>query len=133
MKDSTTKILEKARSIIEDKKNWTKGAMALDAAGRDVLSSSPQACRWCASGAIVRATETLHLDTEDRYDAINHLRDVIRTRIRERGEIEPERISVPIFNDAVETTHQDVLDVLDTAIKQRRDHEGSKRGSLQSA
>ena len=129
MKDSTTKILEEARSIIEDKKNWTKGSIALDAKGRDVWASSPQACRWCVSGAIVRAAESLNLDTQKRHDAIKYLTDVTRTHISERWEREPEYItifndaSITMFNDAVETTHQDVLDVLDTAIKRKENHE----------
>src|SRR6185369_4319666 len=44
--------LTEARKKIENKVNWTKGALAKDMRNRVVNMLSPNACKWCALGAI---------------------------------------------------------------------------------
>ena len=49
-----TAILQRAAALIEQ--GWTQMAVALDADGQAVSTVHDDACKWCASGALVRAT-----------------------------------------------------------------------------
>lgn len=60
-------ILIAARAKIEDRANWTQLATARDAVGATVHSRSPQACQWCAIGALnaVASRDTAIFDARD--------------------------------------------------------------------
>ena len=63
----TQEILVRAADIIEDY-GWTRGAFARDPNGDKVPETSPDACRFCALGAIRRATFDV-LDGSDHQEA----------------------------------------------------------------
>ena len=63
----TQEILARAADIIEDY-GWTRGAFARDTDGVSVSETSPDACRFCAFGAIRRATFDV-LDGSDNQEA----------------------------------------------------------------
>ena len=46
-------ILTKARDLIADPDNWTQGEEARDKYCFAVSPDSPEACRWCATGALL--------------------------------------------------------------------------------
>jgi hypothetical protein len=44
----------KAWQLLSDRSKWTKNALARDANGYPTDANSPEAVKWCASGAIHR-------------------------------------------------------------------------------
>lgn len=52
--------LRAAKKVIDTPEKWTKEAMARDSDGRIVFANSPDACRWCAAGAVERAAPDLN-------------------------------------------------------------------------
>lgn len=46
-------VLKKARAKISDPSRWIKGPIAVDVNGREVGPGSPNACKWCAEGALI--------------------------------------------------------------------------------
>lgn len=59
-------LLREARALISDPDKWTQGALARNAHGSEVAHYSPDACKWCAVGAISRvaASNNASYDTE---------------------------------------------------------------------
>jgi hypothetical protein len=51
------KALVSARALIEDPKHWTQGANATDSSGKITMPNSPNACCFCANGAILKVCE----------------------------------------------------------------------------
>lgn len=58
-------VLEKARALIADKKRWTQREFARNRRSETVSPDDPEACRWCAAGAVMRV---LGLAESDLYD-----------------------------------------------------------------
>ena len=99
-------VLTKARDLISAPESWTKGQYARDASGEAVVPTSPAAVCFCSWGALDRAvggmftpkaTEAVRLiivglEREDDYGALSR------------------------FNDALGTSHADVLEAFDNAI-----------------
>jgi len=48
-------VLQAARDLISDHHHWTKGSLARDNSGRETFYDAPDACRWCAVGALAKA------------------------------------------------------------------------------
>jgi hypothetical protein len=46
-----------ARALIENPDSWTRGAYARDLQGKALATTDPIACKFCAAGALYRATE----------------------------------------------------------------------------
>lgn len=97
---TTREALIAARELIEDPERWTQEESARDADGKGVPIGSPEACQWCAMGALSKiAPDGLMLS---------------RTRVallRGTG-----TYSVSMFNDAPGRTHAEVLAAFDKAI-----------------
>lgn len=93
-------ILVAARELLSDEKRWTKEYYARDAAGEGVNPSSKRAVCWCLVGAM-RKSPIGKLHQEVGLDLIHSVVD---------GHIAG-------FNDDPNTTHADVLRVLDAAIE----------------
>lgn len=49
-------VLIKARALIENSVNWTKGAFARTAGGAMTSPNAPEACRFCSMGAVQKIT-----------------------------------------------------------------------------
>jgi hypothetical protein len=94
---TTLEVLKAAREKIADPAHWTKGEIARDKFGMDSMSKSPDACAWCAMGAIWNVSPNV----EVRAEAFNAL-DV------------QTYLGVPEFNDS--HTHPEVLALFDKAI-----------------
>lgn len=50
-------VLENARALIADPERWTRSALARDSAGGEVHERHPNACQWCALGALAKCSE----------------------------------------------------------------------------
>ena len=61
-------IIEKARSLIEEKEHWCRGTLAVDARGNHVCPTDSRAKRRCALGAIVAAAYEFTNDPGQAYD-----------------------------------------------------------------
>lgn len=81
-------------------RGWTQGAYARDAAGRSVYAWTPEACAWCALGAM-RGVGRSGAEYDEARATLERLT--------------PAR-SVSSFNDAPTTTQADVLALFDRAI-----------------
>ncbi len=49
---NTLELLKAARERISSEESWTQGAFAENSDGAPVMVKSPEACRWCAIGAL---------------------------------------------------------------------------------
>jgi len=73
----TLEILKAARTLIEKPENWTQGEMARDSGGCNAAPKSPDACRWCLAGAVIRCANYsrgwgLPLEVGHRNDRMTH-------------------------------------------------------------
>ena len=97
---TTKEILTDARRLIE--KGWTQFHFACDVNGMDVDPTNPNACGWCAMGAIWAVTG---YDMTGTYmNTCRILNDLIDFN------------SIFQFNDYAETTQDDVIALYDKAI-----------------
>jgi hypothetical protein len=95
------------RALLEDERAWIKGTDAVDANDNQVAGWNSRAVRWCLLGAC---------DTEARpIPVINFLSRILDTH----PAFAPLGYArIVEFNDAEETTHADVLRLIDVAIEQ---------------
>lgn len=108
------------RERLSDPARWIKGTYARDSEGRSVLPDSPRAVCWCLDGAI-RLEVTLAQGGDYRlYSELFH---------QAVGPINTRRyLSFVDWQDAPATTHKDVLDLVDTLIKEA-EREASTQGT----
>lgn len=107
-------ILAEARDKIADPKRWTRGAMARDAQIRGTYHSAPDACRWCAEGAI-RSVFVAHGSLISSHRPWIDL--WTRAFAALKGQIPGEYDEIADFNDHARTKHEDVLALFDRAIE----------------
>ena len=102
---SVPSILERAQGRI--KKGWCQGAPARNAVGMKVPATWPEACEWCATGAInasaIEAIGDRTIRSQKIWQAFNLLREVIGKDIVE-------------FNDAKFTTQEMIVLAFSRAI-----------------
>lgn len=96
--------LRLARALIADEKRWCRGVSARDKHGQHVSALAQEACRWCASGALVAVNKD---DLEPASKALDELEHVISAEIRHG-------LDLPMFNDT--RTHAEVLALFDWTI-----------------
>jgi hypothetical protein len=98
-------ILKGARDLIATPEAWQKGHSARDAGGAPVRSSSDRACKFCLEGAIYRA---YHFSMGLKYNSLSDALSMVRREIGTEYVFQ--------WNDRPETTHADVLAILDKVI-----------------
>lgn len=101
---TSLELLTHARKLIADEKSWTKGTLARDAFGQEISADDPKACKFCAVGAIERAT--CDLDAVGQLYAVRVLRDTLGLTT-----------NIPEWNDDDARTHAEVLAGFDAAIQ----------------
>lgn len=106
--DHVTETLVKARELLSDPEKWAKEDFAYTADEAPVHPLDPAATCFCLLGALERVTRN--------RDGLAYL----DARQAIRGMLPGEHDCVPEFNDDPDTTHADVLAVLDKAIAARR-------------
>lgn len=92
---TTLEILKAARELLAVPERWTTGVLAKSQDGSEVAPNSTEAVCWCISGACLK------IDGSQFLNVIEALK--IGT-------------AVPIWNDAPERTHAEVLARFDEAI-----------------
>lgn len=101
-------FLTKVRARLE--KGWTKGAFARDKTEKDVpVSYSQDACSWCMEGAIITERNKLR-------DYAPYCDSVLQKTLNPFLPAEYKNMRFARFNDAPETSKEDVLAVFDSAI-----------------
>lgn len=105
--ERTKSILERAAEFLTDEK-WSQGDLSLDVRGLEVYHDSPDACRWCANGALrVMAND----DEQDYTEAEMWLLDLV---------VKAGFDSVEDWNDAPGRTAAQVRAMLRKAAKRER-------------
>ena len=104
-------VLIRARARIADREHWTKGTLAADGDGNEVLPKSRRAVRWCALGALYRVTSPVkgHRSASELLAAEIHGGPAF-------GDAD---YRITEFNDS--HTHKQVLALYDRAIKATED------------
>ena len=101
-------LIKAARKLLADEKRWTKDCYARDAQGRECRPTDKRAKCWCILGALWHC-ETRVKGKPFAYSAAIAL---IEQELLKRGYIE-----IPAFNDKENTTHEDVIKLLDDVIR----------------
>lgn len=114
MRDIAT-VLETAQNLLSRPGAWTQGALARDAQGVEVGTHAPEACCWCATGAVIASMEGYdagdHDDVWEFEIAVEYLNEALGFRCQTDDLLTEE------WNDDLERTHEDVLQMFDRAIK----------------
>lgn len=100
-------VLVRAQQILKDGA-WTKGAIARDAYGLKVSPDAYDATCWCAIGAIDKAA--LELYGEIPHKELNAIIDSMLLQLPDPFWL------IGTFNDAPETTLEDVINLFQRAI-----------------
>lgn len=118
-------VLKAARELLSDESKWTQGDLVRAADGRyldDV--HSPEAACFCLVGGIDRSLPPIPRRKEDSIDVLDAWHDLrsrslktVSRAIRSLTDSVYNEPSIPRFNDDPGTTHEDILKVLDEAIK----------------
>lgn len=105
--------LTKARDLLSDPKRWAKGYYAYNAEGNACFATDRAAVCWCMRGAVRRVADVADDPSRVYLDTMAHLELFLEAQ--QEGPLDPP-VYVHNLNDAVETTHEDVLRFLDAAI-----------------
>jgi len=109
---SVEEVLRAARSLLSDECRWTKGAHARSPLGLPVDACHPMASCYCLQGAITRAAGGT--TAPGCEGAISEVEGVVARALSLGFTLfSPSQA----FNDDPETTHEQVLAVLDEAIE----------------
>lgn len=101
---TTAEILQKARDLISDEKNWTQEEFARDEQGMWTGPLDDNAKCFCAIGAVARVSR---IDPDDYFPG---------EKLMQQAAFEMcGTYSIASFNDS--RTHAEVLDLFDRAIK----------------
>jgi hypothetical protein len=98
-------VLAAAALLIQEPAAWTRRAMARTADDDDVSVHHPEACKWCAIGAIERVCTNC-------FEALEVCQYLYEKNIRNTG-----YRCISQWNDAVGRTHADVLEAFKEASK----------------
>jgi hypothetical protein len=90
------------RAVDYIRKGWAQGHYTVNDKGEPCDVLDPNACRWCAVGAIYAVSETM----SDYWSAINKLKNFLD--IDTRGGID-------VWNDAPERTQAEVIEAMEKA------------------
>ena len=103
--------LKAVRALLDKPEKWTQGAYAKTRSGIYVASSSPNACKWCLSGAINRATQA----APKPVLLATRLQSILIDKVGRAK-------SVCGWNDKDERTYEDVINLLDDCIADLEEH-----------
>ena len=115
MENKIKDLLIKARELISDKANWTKDAPArmleFDGFYQSTDPEDPEACQWCATGAVERAFH----DNPD-FDEMRDFRFKTAAQMALDAATPYGGGSILSFNDHYYSTHEQILAIFDKAI-----------------
>ena len=97
--------LIKARARIDTADKWTQVAFARTASDHPTDSGDPNACKFCALGALLATLKPHEADTY--AEAVSELEKYVP---------HPNNAGVMAFNDTPGRSHSEVLEIFDKAI-----------------
>lgn len=100
--------LIQARELIQNEKNWCKLAPARNKSGACTYLDSPEACKFCAIGALAKVAEA----NNGRFH-----NNLVYSMTLDHLSKQLDWKSITEFNDDPKTTHQDILSLFDKAIQ----------------
>ena len=106
----TLEVLIAARDTIKDPRNWCKYYGAKNDRGDACHPKSPDAIKFCMSGAVTNVVNKLNPMFESTRMTIHTLRDVVPC--------------IEDFNDDDKTLHEDVINVFDIVIEKMKTKTG---------
>lgn len=101
-------VLLKARDILNDPKAWCKGTFARDKNEKKASPYDPDACQFCATGAILKAESEYDLSSANGLYAEEIIEQQLPCTRKFGG--------IPSYNDALVRTHEEILALFDRAI-----------------
>ena len=113
-------ILKATREIVSDPANWTQGALSRDSNGARTNILDPRTTCYCTLGALTKAMtdrvmavkklvpEDCYPELADQYDV--HFNEITAFLDKLAGD------DIVNFNDDPDTTHADVINLLDLAV-----------------
>ena len=107
---TTLDILKAARATLANPENWTKGCYARDAAGNMCKPYSPNAVKWCAIGTCALVSN--HSVYSPKLEMVM---DELVKCLPYKTE-NPTEDCIADWQDAPETTHEQMLAMFDCAI-----------------
>ena len=106
IKERYIEIITDTKQLLSDPERWTKGAYArYGRDGKQIWPKEELAKCFCLGGAVIKLTSNA--------SECNAITDVLNIQIR-RGK---KYYTLPQFNDAPETTHEDIIGLLDKALE----------------
>ena len=109
--DST--VLEHARTLISDRRRWTRGVLARDRQNRRVPPYDHRAVKWCALGALERAA------CDMGYTAGSpDFHRLVRTENKRLGDAARAQNMVDLTNVNDDYGHRAVLNLMNQVIEQ---------------
>lgn len=109
----TVTILKEVRDLLSDPARWTRGTAARNRHGYSVDVTEDCATRWCLIGAITKVCAS-HNNGHKAYLAKRAA--VYRVMEASLRSLNHKEITLIDFNDVEETTHADILKLLDSTI-----------------
>lgn len=110
------KTFRDMRTLLDKPEAWTKNSLARDEAGDGVYATYECAVSWCLIGAALKVMGNARctlLDEVHVFDLMEqHIPQVDKTR---RDPYQTDK--VVLFNNHPDTTHQDIIDLLDKMIE----------------
>jgi hypothetical protein len=105
--------LRNMRKLLSDPATWIKGDYAVNKDGECIRPEHPDACQFCVEGARMRSVAPL-----EGWDCVLVFRQLTCALPNGFG-------NIPAFNDHPDTKHEDVLALIDRAIKKEEESGGS--------
>jgi hypothetical protein len=105
------------RSLLSSREAWTQHIMAKSKDGLPVLPTDPRAKCWCLVGGCEKVSS-------QPGQLIQQLCSIRSSRNFKLDSIEA-RLTVASFNDEYDTTHEDILILIDAAIMELKESDGS--------
>jgi hypothetical protein len=103
---NTLETLKATREFLTDPAKWHKGR----------ISDERETC-FCVMGAVWRTNpERMYDTTPATMETFRIITNIVQNRGFKFGRIDPHKAYVAQWNDDPETTHEEVLSVLDEAI-----------------
>ena len=123
MNKTIVQALERTREIINNPKAWIKDTLAKDKYDYTIELEEPNACKFCISGAIHRALYEMDITNSTQLYKIttkiyNDLKISKFTKRKPTIEEYEEFEDYIQFNDDSETTHEEIIKLIDYAIEE---------------
>lgn len=102
-------IVREMRDILIDPDRWTKHTWARNTNDTPVSTIGQPACKWCLLGCL-ECVAYKHLRDPAYANSYSLTHDAITAHL-------PKGVRISVYNDDPDTTHQDIINLLDTVIE----------------